>query len=106
MQNLKQLVTEFSDLATKLAAKLSEENEAKTAVDTASKYITFEQAATYLGLTKNQLYKLVNTREIAYYKPKARRLYFLISDLEEFQSRGRQKSRYEIETEQAATLKH
>lgn len=80
---------------------------AQMAVETTtpvSKYLGIEQAAEFLGMTRNQVYKLTCKRELPYYKPTGRALYFLIDDLEEFQSRGRQKSRYEEESELAAEL--
>lgn len=98
MKELKELAEALSETANKLA---------QMAVETTapvSKYLGIEQAAEFLGMTRNQVYKLTCKRELPYYKPTGRALYFLIDDLEEFQSRGRQKSRYEEESELAAGL--
>lgn len=70
----------------------------------ASKFLTFAQAADFMGLSKSSLYKLTSKREIPYYKPTGKALYFLAEDLEEWMSRGRQNSRYELESELAAEL--
>lgn len=80
---------------------------AQMAVETTtpvSKFLTFAQAADFMGISKSSLYKLTSKREIPYYKPTGKALYFLAEDLEEWMSRGRQKSRYEEESKLAAEL--
>ena len=98
MTELKELAEALSDAAQRLA---------QMAVETpapVSKFINLQQAADFLGITRNALYKLTSKKEIPYYKPTGKAIYFLPSDLEEWQSRGRQGSRYEMESELANGL--
>lgn len=53
------------------------------------KVLTLEEAAMYLGITKNYLYQLVHRKAISYYKPNGKMLYFDKSDLNKFMRRNK-----------------
>lgn len=47
------------------------------------------EAANYLSVTKGLLYKLTSTHRIPYYKPMGKRIFFKISELDEWVNAGR-----------------
>lgn len=47
------------------------------------------EAASYLSVTKGLLYKLTSTHRIPYYKPMGKRIFFKISELDEWVNAGR-----------------
>ena len=51
-------------------------------------YLTLEEAATYLKIPKAQLYKLCYEKRISYIR-RARRLKFVVDELDEWMSAGR-----------------
>jgi excisionase family DNA binding protein len=57
--------------------------------------LTVEEAAAFLGLKKNYLYKLVHLRKIPCYKPMGGRVFFRPAELEAFLFRNRQGADYE-----------
>ena len=60
-------------------------------------FITFETACEYLGVTSSQMYQFTHRKQIPYYRPTGRRLYFLKSDLNAFISSNRIATAAEIE---------
>jgi len=63
------------------------------------KFLTLEEASDYLGLKKSTLYLYTHKRVIPFYKPRGRKVYFKISDLNNFLEQGRVKTQEEIEQE-------
>jgi len=59
------------------------------------KAFNIDEAAAFLNLSKNYIYKLVSQKRIPYYKPMAGRLFFKPSELEDFIFRNRQNADYE-----------
>lgn len=60
-------------------------------------FITFETACEYLGVTSSQMYQFTHRKQIPYYRPTGRRLYFLKSDINAFISSNRIATAAEIE---------
>lgn len=60
--------------------------------------MTFDEVATYTGLSKSYLYKLTSAGEIAHFKPKGKLLFFNRSDVEAFLMQNRVSNREELET--------
>ena len=58
--------------------------------------LTIDEAAAFLNLSKNYVYKLVHLKKIPHYKPMAGRLFFKPSELEAFLFRNRQGADYEV----------
>jgi excisionase family DNA binding protein len=56
---------------------------------------TIDEAAAFLNLSKNYVYKLVHLKKIPHYKPLAGRVFFKPSELEAFLFRNRQGADYE-----------
>ena len=59
--------------------------------------LTFKEALTYTGYSKSYLYKLTSAREIPFYKPNGKTIFFLRTDLEEYLLRGRVCTKTELE---------
>jgi excisionase family DNA binding protein len=57
--------------------------------------LTIDEAAVFLNLSKNYIYKLISLKKIPYYKPMAGRVFFKPSELESFLFRNRQSADYE-----------
>ncbi|MEP1095913.1 MAG: helix-turn-helix domain-containing protein [Cyclobacteriaceae bacterium] len=51
--------------------------------------INSSEAAEYTGLAKSTIYKLIGRKEIPYYKPSGKLLYFKRSELDEYLTRRR-----------------
>lgn len=64
---------------------------------TSKEFLTVDEAALFLGLSKSQIYKLTSARKIAAYKPNGKALYLKMSDLNEWIASGRLQSSREIE---------
>lgn len=74
------------------------EKNKKTDQEKTQKYLTMDEAAEHLRLTKGYLYKLVMRKEIPYYKPSYRITLFLREDLDRWmQEKCRVESREESE---------
>lgn len=61
------------------------------------KPLTLQQAAEYLGISKSSLYKKTFKREIQFFKPGGKLIYFRKSDLDKWIYRNRKSSDGEIE---------
>ena len=59
------------------------------------KPLTVDVACEFTGLKKNYIYKLVHQKKIPYYKPMGGRIYFKLSELEDFLFRNRHGADYE-----------
>ena len=53
------------------------------------KMLNVSEASEFLGISKNTLYRYIFDKEIAYYKPNNRLVYFAQEDLEQFLQRKR-----------------
>lgn len=62
------------------------------------KPLCFQEAATYLNVSKSYLYKLTCFNKIPYYKPNGKKIYFSKSDLDKWILRNRVLSMDEMNT--------
>jgi len=60
-------------------------------------YLTLQQAAEYLGFKPSYMYKLTHRRLIPFYKPTNKKIYFRKSDLDNWITRNKKKSKGEID---------
>lgn len=68
--------------------------------------MTFAEAAAYMGLSKNYLYKLTHRRAIPHYKPQGKMIYFSRAELDQWLLSNRVATEAEINERAAAfTLK-
>lgn len=58
-------------------------------------HLNTANAASYLGVSKSTIYKMVFNRRIPFYKPSGKLLYFLKSDLDKYISSNRTPARTE-----------
>ena len=68
------------------------------------KYLTLKEACGYTGYSKNKMYALVRDNKIPYSKPEeggSGKLFFSTDDLDEYMSRNRVSSTYDIEAKAA-----
>lgn len=63
------------------------------------KPLSTEEAAAYLGITRNALYKLTSQRLIKHSKPTGRKIYFSVEDLNEWAKQNKVRTTFEIEAE-------
>jgi len=61
------------------------------------KALTVDEAAVFMGLSKNYLYKLICKKKVPHYKPLGGRVFFKQDELEAFLFRNRQPASYEGE---------
>lgn len=61
--------------------------------------LTPNEAANYIGVSKNYLYKLTSKNRIPYYKPEGKQIYFDKDELNAWLCRNPQKTRSQIESE-------
>lgn len=59
--------------------------------------LTFDEAATYTGLSKSYLYKLTHSGGIPCYKPKGKMLYFNKVELDEWMMQNRKVTASELD---------
>ena len=57
--------------------------------------MTLAEAAAYLHLSKQSVYRLTSRSEIAHYKPSGKKIYFLRSDLDQWLTQRRVRPRGE-----------
>ena len=65
--------------------------------------LTFEEVASYTGLSKSYLYKLTSTMQISHFKPKGKMIYFNRADVDLFLQQNRVSTSKELE-DQANTF--
>ncbi len=66
--------------------------------------LTMKEASVFLNMSQSTLYKLTSTREIPYYKPGGKMVYFDRSELEAWIRRYRYASVHEVDEEAQAIL--
>lgn len=71
---------------------LSSEGELKS-----KPFLSSEEAAKYLNLSRSYLFKLTSGRKLPHYKPNGKRIYFKRTDLDEWALKNRQSPIGEIE---------
>lgn len=63
------------------------------------KFLSVVEAATYTGFSPKYLYQLVHRKEIPYYKPSGRKLFFKVDELDLWISTSKYKSIAETQQE-------
>ena len=58
--------------------------------------LTLEDAAAYLHVSKQTLYRLTSASQIPHFKPNGKRVYFLRADLDAWLTRNRVRTRGEV----------
>lgn len=66
--------------------------------------LNLNEAAKYLDISKSHLYKLTSRKEIPFYCPQGKRLYFKKDELDQWLTRNRSASLTELETRAANYL--
>ncbi len=64
-----------------------------------TEFMSSEEAASFLNIAVQTLYKLTSTRSIPFYKPSGKLLYFKREELSAWLNNGRQKTKAEIDSE-------
>jgi excisionase family DNA binding protein len=59
--------------------------------------LSFNETLEFMNVSKSFLYKLTSKREIKFYKPNNGKLYFKVTDLEEWMLRNEKISKYDLE---------
>lgn len=59
-------------------------------------FLTAVEVSNYLGIAKSYLYKLTHRKAIPYYKPFGKKVYFKLSELEEWLERNRVSTEEEL----------
>lgn len=59
--------------------------------------LSLTDACLYLGISKSHLYKLTSTGRIPYYKPMGKKLYFKLSELNQWLLRNRSETMEELD---------
>jgi excisionase family DNA binding protein len=62
-------------------------------------FLTVEETTVYLQLSKSCLFKMTSNKEIPFYKPGGKKLYFRKPELDEWVFKNRIPSNYELESE-------
>lgn len=63
------------------------------------KFLNVDEASSYLGVSKSCLYKKMSNREIPYYKPGGKKVYFKPEDLDNWVFQNRISSEDELKWE-------
>lgn len=58
--------------------------------------LSVDDAAAYCNLKKSYIYKLIHEKRIPHYKPTGGKVFFKLTDLQEFVFRGRISASYEM----------
>ena len=72
--------------------------------DLLKQVLNLNEAAKYLDISKSHLYKLTSRKEIPFYCPQGKRLYFKKDELDQWLTRNRSASLGELETRAANYL--
>lgn len=64
-------------------------NQKKESMNTKERLLNTKEAAEFLGVSRQTVYKLVHTKRLTYYCPSGKLNFFDIEDLKAFQKRGR-----------------
>lgn len=70
----------------------------------AKNVLTFDDVALLTGLSKSHLYKLTSTRQIPYYKPSGKNIYFDRKEIEDWLRQNRANTEQEAQSGAAAFL--
>ena len=70
----------------------------------AKNVLTFDDVALLTGLSKSHLYKLTSTRQIPYYKPRGKNIYFDRKEVEDWLRQNRANTEQEAQSGAAAFL--
>ncbi len=65
-------------------------------LDPSKVFMTVDEAAAYLGMSKSAIYKITSKREIAFYSPGGKKIYFKRSEVDAWIESGRTASDKEI----------
>lgn len=66
--------------------------------------LSIDEASKFTGLKKSYVYKLCSLKEIPFYKPNGKKIYFSKNELMQWIFRNKHKSRGEIEAEAESYL--
>ena len=82
---------------------IQELNEVKEAVQMAGlsnkKFLTFDEATSFIGVSKSCLYKLTSSGGISHYKPRGKMIYFDRLEIESWLLQNRVSTTAEIEAQ-------
>lgn len=67
-------------------------------------FLTLEEAADYLSLSKSAMYKMTSKREIPFYNPGGKKIYFKKEELNNWIISGKVKSSLEVELDMTSYL--
>ena len=70
----------------------------------AKNVLTFDDVALLTGLSKSHLYKLTSTRQIPYYKPSGKNIYFDRKEVEDWLRQNRANTEQEAQSGAAAFI--
>lgn len=73
------------------------QNQSNELIIAQKEVLTFTEACKYTGLSKSKMYKHTSSKNIAFYKPEGKIIYFKRSELEAWMLRNRHSSKAEIE---------
>lgn len=68
-------------------------------------HLNIDEACIFTGFKKSYLYKLTHFKEIPYFKPNNKKIYFSKNDLREWIFRNKHKSNSEIKAESETIIK-
>ena len=68
---------------------LENQSSPKLVEPTTVKPLTFKEACKYVDLSESYMRLLCHKKEVPYYKPRGRRLYFLATELDEWLKQGK-----------------
>lgn len=69
----------------------------ETMLQSQKNVLTFDEGASYLGVSHSCLYKWTMARIVPHYKPRGKMIYFKLAELEEWLLQNRITPAYEIE---------
>ncbi len=93
-------------MSNEILSKLEEMKEQIESLSLSSKEIlTLEEAVTYLQLSKSYLYKLTHRKEIPFYKPSGKLIFFKKSELDQWIVSTRESSCKEVSEDVLSNLK-
>lgn len=72
---------------------------------TTKEILTLDEAVAYLKISKSYLYKLTHRKEIPFYKPSGKLIYFKKSELDDWVLRNRESNSNEIIVDVLSNLK-
>lgn len=67
-------------------------------------FLTTPETAKYLGISLNRLYVMTSTKQIPHYKPNGKKMYFRVSELNEWILKGKVTTENELNEQVAKML--